>query len=82
MNKQFEKLPDDKLTTIDNTSKGTCVHAILVEKDLGMRDIWLPAKIEGKYNFSGAGDNISIVIFPILILSPLFYLYFINVTRV
>ena len=37
------------------------IHAVLIEKDVGMSELWLPATIEGKYSFSIADEQISII---------------------
>ena len=45
----------------DNTSQNTCLHAILIEKDGGMADLWLPVTIEGRYVFPIAEEYVSII---------------------
>ena len=37
------------------------IHAILIEKNVGMSELWLPTTIEGKYTFPNAENNISII---------------------
>lgn len=39
----------------------TSLHAILIEKDGGIAELWLPATVEGKYTFSIAEEYISII---------------------
>ncbi len=34
---------------VDTISQKTSIHAILIEKDGGIFDLWLPTKIEGRY---------------------------------
>ncbi|MBE6957141.1 MAG: type VII secretion protein EssC [Ruminococcaceae bacterium] len=45
----------------DGVAQGTGIHAILIEKNGGMGELWLPETFEGKYTFPIAGDHISIV---------------------
>lgn len=48
-------------TAPNNTAQGTCIHAILIEKNGSMEELWLPTTIEGKYTFSNAEDCVSII---------------------
>ena len=41
--------------------QGECIHAILIEKDVGISELWLPMVVEGKYTFSIAAEHISII---------------------
>jgi len=41
--------------------KRTSIHAILIEKDGGIGELWLPATVEGKYTFPIAEEYISII---------------------
>ena len=38
-----------------------CIHAILVEKNIGISELWLPSIVEGRYTFPIAEDAISII---------------------
>lgn len=51
----------DMRPNMDNTTEGTSIHAILIEKDVGMSELWLPTTIEGKYTFPNAENIISII---------------------
>ena len=37
------------------------IHAVLIEKNVGISELWLPATIEGKYTFPSADELISII---------------------
>ena len=48
-------------TECDSSTEEKSIHAILIEKNVGMSELWLPETIEGKYTFSTAEKNISII---------------------
>lgn len=50
-----------KQTEQYNTPQRTCIHAILIEKDGGIGELWLPETVEGKYTFPIAEEYISII---------------------
>ena len=45
----------------DFAEQEICIHAILIEKNVGMSELWLPATVEGKYTFPSAENSISII---------------------
>ena len=45
----------------DNIPQKSCFHAILVDRDGGISELWLPATVEGKYTFPLADESISII---------------------
>ena len=45
----------------NNASEEKGIHAVLIEKNVGMSELWLPVTVEGRYTFSTAADQISIV---------------------
>lgn len=47
--------------TVDDSAQGKCIHAMLIEKNVGIGELWLPSKVEGKYTFPIAEEHISIV---------------------
>ena len=49
------------LNLTDNIPQEKGIHAVLIENNEGMRELWLPATVEGKYTFPGADQHISIV---------------------
>lgn len=61
MDNQSVARTGDMRPNIDNTIEETSVHAILIEKDVGMSELWLPTTIEGKYTFPNAENIISII---------------------
>lgn len=61
MNNQSTILPENQQATIENTAEPTSIHAILIEKDVGMCELWLPTTIEGKYTFPNAEGSICII---------------------
>lgn len=50
------------MTTQENPTEEKSIHAILIEKDVGLSELWLPTSIEGKFTFSIAKEFISIVV--------------------
>lgn len=48
-------------TEVTDAEQGKCIHAVLVEKNSGIGELWLPAVVEGKYTFPIAEKNISII---------------------
>lgn len=46
---------------VEDFEKGKCIHAILIERNVAMSELWLPIAIEGKYTFSVAAEYISIM---------------------
>lgn len=47
--------------TADNVIQLKGMHAVLMENNVGMSELWLPATVEGKYTFPIADGQISIV---------------------
>lgn len=54
-------LNDGNIPAQENSTEEKSIHAILIEKDVGMSELWLPTSIEGKFTFSIAKEFISIV---------------------
>lgn len=46
---------------LESSEKGKCIHAILIERNAEMSELWLPITIEGKYTFPIAAEQISII---------------------
>lgn len=46
---------------LDSVAKNKGIHAVLIEKNGGMSELWLPATVEGKYTFPFADEQISII---------------------
>lgn len=61
MHKEFAIENSAQQTAAVDTAQGTCIHAILIEKNVGISELWLPSIIEGKYIFPTAEGHISII---------------------
>ncbi len=51
----------NRQNTIDNIPQEKGMHAVLIERNVGLSELWLPATIEGKYTFPIAEGQISIM---------------------
>ncbi len=60
MTNELASVVEGMQTTSDHFEEGKCIHAILIEKNVGMSELWLPTTVEGKHAFPNAAD-ISIV---------------------
>lgn len=61
MSEQGRAVTDGFRSAPDTSIQKKCIHAILIEKNDGFGEIWLPTSIEGKYFFPIATENIFII---------------------
>lgn len=61
MLKEFVTENSVQPTTTADPAHRMCIHAILIEQNVGISELWLPSMIEGKYSFSAAEGRISII---------------------
>ena len=60
MQKEAAAAANTNLTAADETAQEKCIHAILIEKNVGISELWLPTIVEGRYTFPAIDDLISI----------------------
>lgn len=61
MHNEFAKDSNTLQAMNDDSAQGKCIHAILIEKDVCISELWLPETVEGKYTFQIAEEYISII---------------------
>ncbi len=61
MHKDINKGTNPHQTPAGDSAREICIHAILIEKNVGISELWLPSIVEGKYTFSTAEEHLSII---------------------